>query len=87
MRLRSADKQPVFQQAVYTPSWPKAVQEFTPEFFDESSRAWRSNKIEIVKGSYKYKKEEVVEPRKSPRIAEQQKRKAVVEPRRSPRFQ
>lgn len=87
MKLRSADKQPVFQQAVYTPSWPKSVQEFSPAFFDESSHAWRKNKIEVVKGSYKYKKEEVVEPRKSPRIAEQQKRKAVETLRRSPRFQ
>jgi hypothetical protein len=82
MRLRSADKEVQFQQAVYTPSWPKAVQEFTPKFFEESSKAWKSNKIEVAKGIYKYKK--VEEPRRSTRLMEQQEKPSEV--RRSPRL-
>ena len=58
--------------------------EFTPEFFDEASRAWRANKIRIGEGHYKYKrnafpvtntvtvkKELVKGPRRSPRLSSQ----------------
>jgi hypothetical protein len=89
MKLRSQtvlEDQVRVQQAVYKPSWPKAVQEFTPEFFDDSSNAWRANKVEVAKGIYKYKKEvkEIVGPvRKSPRL---QKHETVENLRRSPRF-
>jgi hypothetical protein len=79
MKLRSGtvlEKDVQFQQAVYKPSWPKAVQEFTPQFFDQSSKAWRENKVEVVKGSYKYKKEK-----------RQRDIQEVTEVRRSPRFQ
>lgn len=31
------------------------IEEFTPEFFDEASAAWRANKIPIGEGSFKYK--------------------------------
>ncbi len=92
MKLRSQtvlEDQVRVQQAVYKPSWPKAVQEFTPEFFDESSKAWKANKIEVAKGIYKYKKEvkETVEPvRKSPRLVQKQKNEVLETLRRSPRF-
>lgn len=79
MKLRSGtvlEKDVQFQQAVYKPSWPKAVQEFTPQFFDQSSKAWRENKVEVIKGIYKYKKEK-----------RQQDMQEVTEVRRSPRFQ
>lgn len=79
MKLRSGtvlEKDVQFQQAVYKPSWPKAVQEFTPQFFDQSSKAWRENKVEVIKGIYKYKKEK-----------RQRDMQEVTEVRRSPRFQ
>lgn len=32
------------------------ITEFTPDFFDEASKAWRANKISIGEGSYRYKR-------------------------------
>ena len=82
MKLRSASKDVVFEQAVYVKTSSKNISEFTPEFFDESSKAWRSNKIEVAKGIYTYKK--VVEPRRSARLMEQKEKPSEV--RRSPRL-
>jgi hypothetical protein len=31
------------------------IEEFTSEFFDDASAAWRANKIPIGEGSFKYK--------------------------------
>jgi|LakMenEpi03Aug12_release.lakeMendotaPanAssembly.Ray.scaffolds.fasta_scaffold1212495_2 hypothetical protein len=98
MKLRSQtvlDNQVRYQRIVSKLPSPKSVEEFTSDFFDESSKAWKANKIEVVKGIYKYKKmqkEQVVEQvqqplRKSPRLLEKQKQEVVQTPRRSPRFQ
>jgi len=52
--------------------------EFTPQFFDEASKAWRANKVRIGE-SFRYKrnafpvkkevKETVKGPRRSPRLS------------------
>jgi len=54
--------------------------EFTPQFFDEASKAWRANKVRIGE-SFRYKrnafpvkkevKETVKGPRRSPRLSSQ----------------
>jgi hypothetical protein len=56
--------------------------EFTPQFFDEASKAWRANKVRIGE-SFRYKrnafpvtvkkevKEPVKGPRRSPRLSSQ----------------
>ena len=95
MKLRSQtvlDNQVRYQRIISKLPTPKSVEEFTSEFFDESSKAWKANKIEVLKGIYKYKNEQVVEPmqqplRKSPRLIEKQQREAMENRRRSPRFQ
>ncbi len=94
MKLRSQtvlDNQVRYQRIVSKLPSPKSVEEFTSDFFDESSKAWKANKIEVLKGIYKYKKmqkEQVQQPlRKSPRLLEKQKQEVVQTPRRSPRFQ
>jgi hypothetical protein len=68
MKLRSASREVAFQQATYVKASSKNISEFTPEFFDESSRAWKANKIEVTKGIFKYKKEEASTPRRSARL-------------------
>lgn len=79
MKLRSQRGEPVFQQAVRVNTPSKNISEFTPEFFDESSKAWRSNKKEVTKGIYTYKDD--VPLRRSQRVVEKEKEKvkAVVE--------
>ena len=58
----------------------KRIMEFTPQFFDEASKAWRANKIRIGE-SFRYKrnafKEKPVEEKPLPK---------ETKPRRSPRF-
>jgi hypothetical protein len=71
MKLRSGTILPALQQFVYTPTPSKNIQEFTPQFFDDASKAWRKNKVETGQGMYKYKNvvENIV--RRSPRVAPQ----------------
>jgi hypothetical protein len=33
----------------------KSTEEFTPEFFDQASKAWNANKIRCANATYKYK--------------------------------
>lgn len=67
----------------------KNIEEFTPQFFDDSSKAWKANKQSIGNGMYKYKKSawtvyddagliervisDVVVPRRSQRLLDQAK--------------
>lgn len=50
------------------------ITEFTPDFFDTSSAAWRANKVPIGEGSFRYKKDAFTEaaaaaaPRRSARL-------------------
>jgi hypothetical protein len=32
------------------------IAEFTPEFFDTSSMAWRANKVRLTEGTFRYKR-------------------------------
>lgn len=51
------------------------VVEFTHEFFEESSKAWLSNKEKYGQNMYRYKRMAFQEPlplRKSPRLLEKQ---------------
>jgi len=52
--------------------------EFTPQFFDEASKAWKANKVRIGEGHYRYKKNAF--PSEKPSLPKKP------EPRRSPRF-
>jgi len=52
--------------------------EFTPEFFDEASRAWRANKVRIAEGCFRYKRNAFVKEVKPVALE--------TKPRRSPRF-
>jgi hypothetical protein len=64
----------------YVPTPSTNIKEFTPQFFKESSEAWRANKIALLNGMYKYKKatpvpvkeeKEIVQVRRSPRLMKQ----------------
>ena len=52
--------------------------EFTPEFFDDASKAWRANKIRVAEGCFKY--------RKNAFTVKKTKAKPEIKLRRSPRF-
>jgi len=52
--------------------------EFTPEFFDDASKAWRANKIRVAEGCFKY--------RKNAFTVKKTKTKPEIKLRRSPRF-
>lgn len=50
--------------------------EFTPEFFDAASAAWRSNKRQVGEGSFKYKDakmNKIVVPKPRPEPAQEPK--------------
>ena len=50
--------------------------EFTTEFFDDASKAWRANKIRVAEGCFKYRKNAFTVKKAKPEI----------KLRRSPRF-
>jgi hypothetical protein len=54
--------------------------EFTPEFFDDASKAWRTNKIRIAEGCFKYRKNAFTVKKTNA------KAKPEIKLRRSPRF-
>ena len=56
--------------------------EFTPQFFDDASKAWRANKVRVGEGHYRYKRNAFA-PEKPVQIKGQVQ---VQGPRRSPRF-
>ena len=74
------------------------VAEFTAEFFDQSSAAWRANKRHVGDGMFKYVRPRKVVPQKvvpqkvvPQKVLPQKKKvkacpKQVVLPRRSPRL-
>lgn len=39
------------------------IAEFTPEFFDEASRAWRLNKLVKPEGTFRYKRNAFSKPK------------------------
>jgi hypothetical protein len=58
--------------------------EFTPQFFDEASKAWKANKVRVGEGHYRYKKNAFV--KEKPVLLEKPSLQKKLEPRRSPRF-
>ena len=58
--------------------------EFTPQFFDDASKAWKANKVRIGEGHYRYKKNAFASEK--PLKAQVQVQVQVQGPRRSPRF-
>ena len=55
------------------------VKEFTPQFFDDASKAWLANKEKYGQDMYRYKRAAFQEPvtlRKSKRLLEKQDKKA-----------
>lgn len=51
------------------------VAEFTPQFFDDSSKAWLANKEKYGQNMYRYKRgafQEPVAPRRSKRLLEKE---------------
>lgn len=54
--------------------------EFTPQFFDDASKAWKANKVRIGEGHYRYKKNAFASEKPV------QVKAQVQGPRRSPRF-
>ena len=63
----------------------KSKMEFTPEFFDNSSKAWRANKIRIAEGCFKYRKNAFT-VKKEVKTKKKAKAKPEIKLRRSPRF-
>jgi hypothetical protein len=57
--------------------------EFTPEFFDDASKAWRANKIRIAEGCFKYRKNAFTVKKE---VKKKTKTKPEIKLRRSPRF-
>ena len=58
--------------------------EFTPQFFDDASKAWKANKVRIGEGHYRYKKNAFASEK--PVQVKAQAQVQVQGPRRSPRF-
>lgn len=58
--------------------------EFTPQFFDDASKAWKANKVRIGEGHYRYKKNAFASEK--PVQVKAQVQVQVQGPRRSPRF-
>jgi hypothetical protein len=54
--------------------------EFTPEFFDDASKAWRANKIRVAEGCFRYRKNAFTVKKTMA------KAKPEIKLRRSPRF-
>ena len=63
---------------IYSLLTSKSKMEFTPEFFDDASKAWRANKIRVAEGCFKY--------RKNAFTVKKTKAKPEIKLRRSPRF-
>ena len=60
--------------------------EFTPQFFDDASKAWKANKVRIGEGHYRYKKNAFASEKPVKVKAQVQVQVQVQGPRRSPRF-
>lgn len=59
------------------------IEEFTPEFFDESSAAWRANKISTGEGMFKYKKGAFKEEKPKAKLAQLPKERSGYQTRLS----
>jgi hypothetical protein len=59
--------------------------EFTPEFFDQASKAWRANKVRVAEGCFRYKRNAFSKEAK-PVVLEKKPVALETKPRRSPRF-
>ena len=53
------------------------IAEFTPQFFDESSKAWMANKEKYGQNMYRYKRaafQEPIHPRRSERLKQKERK-------------
>lgn len=55
------------------------ISEFTQDFFEESSRMWKANKVRYGQASYKYKKNAFAKETKEPIFKQTQKSKRLTE--------
>ena len=58
--------------------------EFTPQFFDDASKAWKANKVRVGEGHYRYKRNAFASEK--PAQVKAQVQVQIQGPRRSPRF-
>ena len=61
--------------------------EFTPQFFDDASKAWKANKVRIGEGHYRYRKNAFASEKPiQVKVIQEQRQIQGQGPRRSPRF-